>query len=192
VAAKLLARCALGALALALVSPASADQELVRHRLAIGQIRLGMSVPQVRRLLGTPRAVTREQRGRNVYTEYDWDYGWWTVGFAKPPGGSFRAVMVGTVQRSQRTPERLGAGSTRAQLADRLPGTRCRSVQPVGGSRLHELGECVYGGHARRQTVFVFNLTFTGWHWSPQARIVEVQVRHPLFYAGWKVRFEPE
>jgi hypothetical protein len=40
--------------------------------------------------------------------------------------------------------------------------------------------------------VFVFNLTFTGWHLTPQTRIVEVQVRDPLFYAGWKVRFEPE
>lgn len=57
---------------------------------------------------------------------------------------------------------------------------------------LNELGECVYGAHGRRQTAFVFNLTFTGWHWSSKARIVEVQVRDPLFYAGWRVRFEPE
>jgi hypothetical protein len=40
--------------------------------------------------------------------------------------------------------------------------------------------------------VFVFNLTFTGWRWSSRTRIVEVQVRDPLFYAGWRVRFEPE
>jgi hypothetical protein len=190
VAAKLLALAMLAALALA--APASADQELVRHRLAIGKVRLGMSVAEVRRLLGAPRSTTREQRGRNIYVESDWDYGWWTVGFAKPPGGTFRAVMVGTVQRAQRTPERLGPGATRRQISERLPATTCRSVQPVGGSQLNEVGECVYGGRGRRQTVFVFNLTFTGWHWSPLARIVEVQVRDPLFYAGWKVRLEPE
>jgi hypothetical protein len=190
VAAKLLALCALAALALA--APASADQELVRHKLAIGKVRLGMSVPQVRRLLGAPRSTTRERRGRNVYLESDWDYGWWTVGFARPPGGTFRAVMVGTVQRTQQTPERLGPGSTRHDVSERLPATFCRNVQPVGGSQLNEIGECVYGGRGHRQTVFVFNLTFTGWHFSPRTRIVEVQVRDPLFYAGWKVRFEPE
>jgi hypothetical protein len=188
VAAKLLAVCGLTALLFA--APASADEEVVRHGLAIGKVRLGMSVAEVRRLLGPPRSTTRELRGRNVYVESDWDYGWWTVGFAKPPGGRFRAVMVGTVQRTQRTSERLGPGSTRRQVSERLPATICRSVQPAGGSRLNELGECVYGGRGRRQTVFVFNLTFTGWHWSPQARVVEVQVRDPLFYHGWRVRFE--
>jgi hypothetical protein len=189
VAAKLLALLAFASVALA--APAAAHEQVVRHGLAIGKVRLGMSVSEVRRLLGPPRSTTRELRGRNVYVESDWDYGWWTMGFAKPPGGRFRAVMVGTVQRAQRTPERLGPGSTRRQVAERLPDTICRSVQPVGGSQLHELGECVYGGRGRRQTAFVFNLTFTGWHWSPQTRIVEVQVRDPLFYRCWRVRFEP-
>jgi hypothetical protein len=190
VAAKLLGLAVAGALGLA--APAAAEQEVVRHGESIGKVRLGMSVAEVHRLLGRPRSTTREQRGRNTYLESDWDYGWWTVGFARPPGGRFRAVMVGTVQKAQRTPERLGAGATRGDVARRLPDSRCRSVQPAGGSQLNELGECVYGDRGRRQTVFVFNLTFTGWHWSAKARIVEVQVRDPLFYAGWKVRFEPE
>jgi hypothetical protein len=192
VAAKLLVAFGLTSVLLGLAAPASADRQLVRHRPAIGKVRLGMSVAEVRRLLGPPRSTTRELRGRNDYVEHDWDDGWWTVGFAKPPGGGFRAVMVGTVQRAQRTPEGLGPGATRRDVKARLPATFCRNVQPVDGSRLNEVGECVYGGRSQRQTVFVFNLTFTGWHLTPQTRIVEVQVRDPLFYAGWKVRFEPE
>jgi hypothetical protein len=35
--------------------PAAADQEVIRHRLAIGEVSLGMSVAEVRRILGAPR-----------------------------------------------------------------------------------------------------------------------------------------
>ena len=179
-AAKLLALAALAALALA--APAAADEEVVRHRLAIGKVELGMSVAEVRRILGAPRTVNRrEQRGRNRYVEYDWDYGWWTVGFARPPGGAFRAVLVGTVRRAERTPERLGVGSTEAELRRRLSGLLCRQVYTAPGWGNMPWRECVYGRRGGRQTVFIYPF---------RLRATEVQVRDPLFYAGWKVRFE--
>jgi hypothetical protein len=181
VAAKLLALAALGALALA--APAAADQELIHHRVAIGKVALGMHIPEVRRLLGSPRTVNRrEARGQNRYLEYDWDYGWWTVGFAKPPGGIFRAVLVATVRRSERTPERLGVGSSEAELKRSLGDLFCRDVYAGRGWGNVPWHECVYGRRGGRQTVFVYHLT---------SGATEVQVRDPLYYAGWKVRFEP-
>jgi hypothetical protein len=188
VAAKLLGLCAVAALALA--APASADQEVVRHGRAIGKLRIGMTLTEVRGLLGRERAINvREARGRAGYDylELDWDYGWWTAGFMRKPGGTFRAVLVGTGQRAQRTPEGFGLGSKKAELQKRL-GARCRTVFNSERGVIKQQ-ECVRGGPGQPQTVFVLETWMRADH---SVRVRNVEVRDPLFYRGWRVRFEDD
>ena len=185
-AAKLLALSALAALALA--APAAADEEVVRHGQSIGKIRLGMSVAEVRDLLGRERAVNvREPRGTRgyVYLELDWDFGWWTVGFMRRGKGLFKAVLVGTSQRAQRTSQGFGLGTFKHELQRRLD-ARCRTV--VNARGVPRQRECVHGDTGRSQTVFLLENYIGRGEKSPRVRNVEV--RDPLFYLGWRVRFE--
>jgi hypothetical protein len=132
-----------------------ASDQLVRHGQGIGKLRLGMTIAEVKRILGAPRAQNkREKRPRGyVYIEQDWDYGWWTVGFLRAPRGEYRAVSIGTVQRSQRTPEGLGVGSRKEELARRLEELRCWEVQSLPMTFGGFTNECVYvPGETRRSS----------------------------------------
>jgi hypothetical protein len=168
---------------------ASRGDLVVRHGESIGKLRLGMTLPQVKSILGAPRGVNkREKRGGRgyVYLELDWDYAWWTVGFMRAPGGKYRAVAIGTIQRGQRTPERLGVGSTDLELARKLD-IRCRHVFPAQGGNATQ-SECVHGRAGRPQTVFVLER----WRGDDQrTRVAQVEVRDPLFYRGWPVKLCP-
>ena len=180
----------LGAIAaLVLAASASADEEVVRHGRSIGKVQLGMSLAQVRGLLGRERAVNiRERRGTLGYVclELDWDYGWWTVGFMRRGKAPFEAVLIGTGQRVQRTPEGFGLGTYRDQLRRRLA-ARCREVVTPRGAIRDQ--ECVHGDTGRPQTVFVLD---TYIHLGENdLRVRYVEVRDPLFYLGWRVRFRP-
>jgi hypothetical protein len=187
VAAFVLSVAAVGAL------PAAGERQadlLVRYGDSIGKVKLGMTLPQVRKLLGRERAVSvREKRGRRgyVYLELEWDYAWWMVGFMRPRVGPFKAVMVGTIRRSAKTPEGLRVTSTDSELRRQLPDVRCRSVS---GTSTHV--ECVHGRPGKRQTVFRVGFE----HRNPddpglQMRIEAIEVRDPLFYRGWRVTFRP-
>ena len=176
------------------VTPAGGERQadlLVRHGESIGKVKLGMTLAQVRQVLGRERAVNkREKRGTRGYRylELDWDYTWWTVGFMRAPGGKYRAVSIGTIQRGQRTPERLGTDSTERDLYSKLA-VSCRQVFSRRGAFLQ--GECVYRRPRGRQTVFVLS------RWQDKddplgvVRVVQVEVRDALFYRGWPVRIEP-
>lgn len=181
--------------AAAVAAPAGGERQadlLVRHGASIGKLKLGMTLPEVRQLLGPERAVNkREKRGVRgyVYLELDWDYGWWTVGFIRPPhGGVYRAVSIETVQRGQQTREGLGPGATQSRIQRRLARVKCRTVYTAQTRRLIQL-ECVYGGQGERQTAFVFV------RWSAPVpddpAVATVAVRDPDFYRGWRVRFCP-
>jgi hypothetical protein len=190
--ARVVTVAAIGSLAvLSAASPGAAGPEsdlLVRHGQGIGKLRLGMTLPQVKSLLGAPRAVNKKERrgGRGyVYVELDWDWARWTVGFMRPRGGRYRAVLIGTIQRTQRTPEGLGVGSSDSDLFRKLADLRCRMVFPAsGGSLTH--AECVYGRAGGRQTVFIKD-KWSG-HDDPSIGIAQVEVRDPLFYRGWPVK----
>jgi hypothetical protein len=164
---------------------------LVRHGQGIGKLRLGMTLPQVRSLLGAPRAENRRERRPRSYTylELDWGYAWWTVGFERAPGGKYRAVSIGTVQSSQRTPEGLGAGSRERDLARRLPGLRCWRVRSIRDPYGKYTSECVYGERAGRNTAFILD-GFAGLG-DPRARVLQVEVRAPGFYRARPVRICP-
>jgi hypothetical protein len=174
---------------------------LVRHGESIGKLKLGMTLPQVRELLGPERTVNkREKRGTRgyVYLELDWDYAWWTVGFMRAAGGKYRAVSIGTIQKGQRTSEGFGVGSTATEVARRLD-IRCRAVFPRRGEPARAASdwrdlvlqlECVYGLPGGRQTVFMLDNKRTGYN-DPRSGIVQVEVRDPLFYRGWPVKLCP-
>jgi hypothetical protein len=172
--------------------PAGAGEErdlLVRHGEGIGKLRLGMTMREVKRVLGSDATVYRKERRTNgyLYLELGWDYGWWTVGFMRPPRGRYEAVRIGTVSRAQRTPEGLGADSTDRALYGKLRGVFCRFVTTRTWKFMHS--ECVYRRPTGRQTVFV--LSSSGHPDDPPdvARVAQTEVRSLLFYRGWRVRF---
>jgi hypothetical protein len=176
--------------------PASGAQEaraVVRHGESIGKLRLGMTIPQVRRAIGGPGILVKsERRGKGyVYRELGWNLGWWTVGFMRPPGGDYTAVRIGTVSRAQRTRERLGVDSTVLQISGRLRRSFCRDVYPLeppDGRVLH--GECIYRRPTGRQTAFVLSRYGDPDDPPGTGRVEQVEVRSLLFYRGWRVRFQ--
>jgi hypothetical protein len=180
---------AVAALALLGAAPgASAPQYdlLVRHGQGIGKLRLGMTLPQVKGLLGPPRATNKKERrgrGGDTYLELDWDWSWWTVGFVRRAGGRYQAVMIGTVSRSQRTREGLAVGSSRDQLSRRLRGLRCWAVQSPRrgeGDTGFETHECVFGEPAGRTTAFI--LDQSSWLNPDGGGVAGIEVRAPGFY----------
>ncbi len=96
----------------------SSSTLVIRPGVSIGKIRLGMTLAQVKGVLGRPRLVSRrEERGFGLgYVEYQWGYASWRVGFSGR-AGERRAVRIGTTIRSQRTTEGVGVGSTTKDLA---------------------------------------------------------------------------
>ncbi|HEY8628692.1 MAG TPA: hypothetical protein VIL56_10280, partial [Gaiellaceae bacterium] len=57
---------------------------VIRPGVSIGKIRLGMTLAQVKGVLGRPQLVSRrEERGFGIrYVEYQWAYASWSVGFS--------------------------------------------------------------------------------------------------------------
>jgi hypothetical protein len=185
---------AVAALALLGATPVATAPEsdlLVRHGQGIGNLHLGMTLSQVRSLLGAPRAQNKRERRPRGYTylELDWGYAWWTVGFERAPGGKYRAVSIGTVQSGQRTPQGLGAGSRERDLTRRLSGLRCWRVRSIHDPYGKYTNECVYGERAGRTTAFILN-GFAGLG-DPRARVLQVEVRAPGFYRARPVRLCP-
>jgi hypothetical protein len=100
--------------------------------------------------------------------------------------GRFRVVRIATVARGQRTPERLGVGSTYRTVRSQLR-VSCRMVSSaVTGNFLHR--ECVYRPRTGRETAFVFERSESA---DNVSRVGSVEVRDGLFYAGWRVRLDP-
>jgi hypothetical protein len=183
----------LGLVAVSLfLAPSAAGVPDVDHRLrygdAIGRVQLGMTLAQVRRVLGREWAVSKRERrsGRLRYLELQFDYSWWTVGLMRRANGEYRTVRIGTVARGQRTPERLGVGSTYRAVRRELR-VSCRMVSSaVTGNFLHT--ECIYRPRTGRETAFIFDRQQSA---DNVSRVGSVEVRDGLFYVGWRVRFHP-
>jgi len=113
----------LSGLALVLIVPA-AQAHIVPQR-GIKGIRLGMTVSQVRARLGPPdRIVFRRDpiQGRvRVYA-----YGLTHASFSPGDASAARVNGITTTSRRERTTRGVGVGSRRAQVANRVPGIRCR------------------------------------------------------------------
>ena len=126
-------RLGVAALAALAVAPATAAPErtaLIVPGEQIGKVRLGMSLAQVRRVLGRPTVVNRQLRtGFGRYVEYDWGWGNWTVGFSGT-GSTLRVSLLATGLKREMTRERIGVGvaERRVVSAYRTRGLRCPKV----------------------------------------------------------------
>src|ERR671916_1125224 len=75
----------------------------IRPGVGIGKIRLGMTLGQVRRVLGPPQVLNRDVElgfGR-VHREYVWGWFEWTVALRGAPD-RLRVVRVATTRRTHR------------------------------------------------------------------------------------------
>ena len=153
----------LGGLAVVAVVAASApagngQRVALRPGVAIGEVRLGMTLREVRAVLGTrARVVHRALRDRDGgrYTEYRWGAEpSWTVGLYK---GFFdraaKVVLVGTTSRVS-APAGVGTGAS-YRLLQRALGARCY-VPPLPRKRREYFPgyplqmECFAGSGVRR------------------------------------------
>lgn len=179
--------------ALLMTSASGAPQRdvLIRPGVGIGEVRLGMTLAQVKAALGRHDNGWSERRGfGRRYLELVWDRGpgdFTAVGLLGRPG-SLRVVTVGTTRRSERTPAGVGPGTTIVRLRRVYPRARCRLVWPAGGGTIVR-SEYVLGAAGGPQTSFVVRK----WNFYDDADdvpwVVYVDVRSPAFTED--VRYEP-
>jgi hypothetical protein len=176
-------------------APAAPERnELIRMGQAIGKIKLGMTLPAVRRALGPNRVVYRRHdfgaRGR--YVELGWErpgrVSWepviWQVGFRSwRRGGTMRVVRVATDAPSERTSRRLGVGSRPRQLVRAYPHATCVSRGPEGPYRFDWVVV-----EERNGAMTAFNLdTFVGADYGGDEnlhKVVAVMVQRDWFSKG--------
>lgn len=98
----------------------------IRPNVGIGKVRLGMSMAQVRRVIGPPQLLNRRVGlgfGRE-HREYVWNWFEWSVAFRGAPG-RLRVVRVTTTLRSHRY-RGIGVGSRMRDLVRVFPTAICR------------------------------------------------------------------
>jgi hypothetical protein len=129
----------------------------VRHGLGIGRVTLGMTYAEVRKILGGPQTVDKQERLRDGrrYIEFSWDFGWWTVGFMGRPG-KLRVASIQTLNRDERTVEGLGVGSLERSVRRTLR-VRCLAVAARNRPDWSFEARCAYPSHRGRETVFLLD-----------------------------------
>jgi hypothetical protein len=185
---------------LSAVTVASAGPNVDRRVLpgtGIGKVQLGMTLEQVRRALGRPRAVIRriDLPAGGRYIEYSWEVegdrgpDTWTVGVRSATrGAKLRVVRVGTTVPSERTREGLGVGSRPRQIVRVYPNASCL----VRGYDQPYKGQWVVVEHRDGgMTAFLlYGIGFGGK--PPDHRVVEVLVQNSWFTQGAVGSCEPE
>ena len=111
--------------AIALAPAALSTESTIHPGVGIGNVKLGMTATQVKKILGRDYLVNTAEnvRGRRHF-EYGWDYSRWTVTFEQR-GRTLRAVQVTTVIPNQKTAKKVGPGSTWHQLVHAYPHGVC-------------------------------------------------------------------
>jgi hypothetical protein len=174
--------CAIGLLAFGLLAAGSRANASIRPHQGIGRLTLGMTLTEVKRVLGRPMLVNRRvNRGfGRVYVEYAWDYGFWIVGFHSERGRS-RVVRISTMSRAARTSEGVGIGSRVSEVVRRYPSARCRDMFPLGRW-------ITVQGPGGRQTIFVVRSERKA---APHPQPVsEVIVQQPVPAYGVRLAFQ--
>jgi hypothetical protein len=136
-------------------SASPARDALIRPGFAIGKIRLEMSLPAARRVLGKPTAVVyRRHLGFGAdYVEYTWGASRaWRIGVIGRPGREF-VIMVATTLAREKTRTGVGVGSTYAAVQSRL-GARCRTNSKPGDLGWAAHAACFLGRKGGRQSMF--------------------------------------
>jgi hypothetical protein len=150
------------AVALVFVTSASATESTIYPGVGIGKIKLGMTLGQVKKILGSPQTVNRRTQvpGKRGYVEYGWDFSTLWVGFVNTKG-VLHAVLVGTDLRSQGRLGGVGIGTVREELKRKLPVVSCAPTNYQTGagsyyrvSEAKRLDYCLFGPASGRVTVF--------------------------------------
>jgi hypothetical protein len=156
---------------------------LIRPGIGIGNVRLGMTLTQVKRVMGThDRGWSEERSFGRRYLELDWDRGpadYFSVGLLGQRG-ALRVVAVTTTRPSERLTSGIGPGSSTERLRRAVPGLRCRMVSARGGS--YGWKEYVLTAPSGAQTAFAPGRYRLGVGTSPSLdarRIAWVMVRRP-------------
>jgi hypothetical protein len=144
-------RAALAAVVVVLAAAAPAGAAIVPQR-SIKGARLGATVAQVRDKLGAPDKVIFTRHpiiGRVRVYKYGLTY----VRF-NGTGADAEVSSVDTTSRAERTSKGIGVGSTRAQVAARVPGVKCEVESGFD--------HCYLGEFTAGRTVTDFRITSTG------------------------------
>jgi hypothetical protein len=173
--------------ALVVAGSIAASDARVRPGKGIGRIDIGMTAAQVRARLGRPDAVRERRVGfGNRFLELQYDGALFTVGLLGRQG-RMRVHSVGTMYRSERTPQGFGVGTPEAGLARaygaRLSCDRLRTLE--GWSYVaNRTRDCVLDRGRGAETVFVTSLprdrpkVFIEPHeWRGLAEVLEIRVR---------------
>jgi hypothetical protein len=108
----------------------AADAPDVQQRIvpgqAIGKVRIGMTLKQVKAVLGQPESVIRRERRSftRTWVEYSWNFTSWRVGF-EVYRGTYKVVAIRSSIRGEKTKEGVGYG-TPGQRVQQVYGTQCK------------------------------------------------------------------
>ena len=159
---------------------------VIRPAVGIGKLRLGMTEAEVRRAMGKPQFVVTRRAGFGLRSiEYQYGYAEYTVRlFGRP--GRLRAVRVGTTLLRERTPRRVGVGSSERAIRHAYPPLRCEPLQTERSGSIRIVRtiqrECTLFGASGRRTIFTTDVyermfeVITPAIWSRRARVIEVSV----------------
>ncbi len=147
-------------MAAVVAAPASATESTIIPGVGIGEVRLGMTLTQVKKVLGTPQTVDKRARlsGQRGYIEYGWNFSTIWVGFVNT-NGVLHAVLVGTDAVAQKTKSGIGVGTRVARVMGQLR-ARCYLGtewlnHPYFDPEQRLGSHCVLGSAGGRSTVFV-------------------------------------
>lgn len=100
------------------------QQRIVPGR-SIAGVELGMTLAQVRRVLGPPESTieARDLGFGKAFLELGWNFGEWRVAFVRDKG-RYSAVRIASSKRTERTPAGIGPGIL-GKRVERVYGVRC-------------------------------------------------------------------
>jgi hypothetical protein len=169
---------------LTLPAGASASESTIYPGVGIGKITLGMTVSQVKHVLGKDAAVNdRETYNGTQYVELGWNYSTWSIAFAQARA-KLRVVQVATTLRSQKTPAKVGVGTAWRQLVRAYPHGLCAFGNSIGlpkdgvEGRYGSLLEYLVPHRGGTQTIYMLRQDDDRYH------VFEVHVRRPFTPLG--------
>jgi hypothetical protein len=143
-----------------LAAHASGADTRIAPGVAIGDVKIGMTFTQTKKVLGKPQTVNarRQLAGHRGYIEYGWNYSSVWVGFLNTKG-VLHSVLIGTSLAREKTKAGIGVGTQVERLRD-LPRMTCFTGTAWVGHPYFDPQEqqgphCVLARADQRRTIFV-------------------------------------